>query len=181
MAARGEPQDGIFGEQPLGRRKAAEPQPLVGMIERQLELSPSARVHPLYRFRRKPQTHLPEQLAPGEPEAVASPHPHEMFDRGALELGRCAAREVADAAVLTGALSLGHHSGRRLFAPVAHEPETYTNGGKGCGGGRVSTVSAALAASAAPAFNGAIDITQIHIRQPDLDAVPLGVASQRVE
>src|SRR6266853_1607771 len=87
MAAGGEPQDGIFGEQPLGRREAAEPQSLVGVIERQLELTPSARVHPLHRFRWKPQPYLPDQLAPGEPEAVASPHPHEMLDRGALELG----------------------------------------------------------------------------------------------
>src|SRR5437867_3565188 len=153
MAARGEPQDGIFGEQPLGRREAAEPQPLVGMIERQLELSPSARVHPLHRFRRKPQTHLPEQLAPGEPETIASPHPHEMLDRGALELGRRAAREVADAHIRAAPFAFDHDRSRRLLAPLANEPETYTN--------------------AAPAFNGAIDITQIHIRQPDLDAVPL--------
>src|SRR6266700_1610457 len=89
--------------------------------------APSARVHTVHRFRWKPQPHLPEELAPGEPEAVASPHPHEMLDRGALELGRGAPHEVADTAELTGTLPLSHHAGRRLFAPVAHEPEPHSH------------------------------------------------------
>src|SRR6266850_393099 len=146
MAARGEPQDGVLGEQPLGRLEAAEAESFVWMIERQLELSPSARVHPVRRFRRKPQPHLPEQLAPGEPEAVASPHPHEMLDRGALELGRRAAREIADAHIWAAPLPLDHRRRRCLLAPVANECEAYPNG-------------------ALVSFNGAIDITQIHIRK----------------
>src|SRR5438552_14631502 len=73
MAARGEPQDGIFRKQPLGWLEAAESESLVGMIEPQLELPASARVHPVLRFRREPQSHLPEELAPGEAEAVGSP------------------------------------------------------------------------------------------------------------
>src|SRR5258705_145735 len=114
-----------WGSASLGRREAAELESLVRMIERELELPPSARVHATRRFRREPQPHLPEELAPGEPEAVASSYPHEMLDRGALELGRRAAYEVADARIRAAPLPLDHHSRRRLLAPVPNEPEAY--------------------------------------------------------
>src|SRR2546428_5250779 len=97
MAARGEPQDGVFGEQPLGRLEATEPESLVGMVERQLELPPAARVHSVLRFRRKPQPHLPEELTAGEPEATTPPHPPAMVTRGALEGGAGAAQRSCDA------------------------------------------------------------------------------------
>src|SRR5947208_15653884 len=97
MAARSEPQDGVFGEQPPGRLEATEPESLVGMVERQLELPPAARVHSVLRFRRTPQPHLPEELTAGAPQAIPSRHPHEMLDPGALQLVRGAAHEIAGA------------------------------------------------------------------------------------
>src|SRR5216110_1954057 len=151
------------------RLEAAESESLVGMIERQLELPPCARVHPVLRFRRQPQPHLPQELAPGEPEAVASSHPHEMLDRGALELGRRPAHEVADTRVRPAPLALDHDRRRRLLAPVAHEPKPDPNASR-----------FPFPVSPFP-LNRAPHVTQIHIRQPDLDAVPLGIASQRVE
>src|SRR5947208_13883912 len=99
MAARSEPQDGVFGEQPLGRLEATEPESLVGMVARQLELTPAARVHSVLRFRRKPQPHLPEELTAGDPEALASPYPADVRDRGAVGLGWGAAHGMADAHV----------------------------------------------------------------------------------
>src|SRR2546426_4864320 len=47
-----------------------------------------------------------------------------MLDRGALELGRGAAHEIADAHVPAPLFALDHHSRRRLLAPVPNEPET---------------------------------------------------------
>src|SRR2546428_12746142 len=115
MAARGEPQDGVFGEQPLGRLEATEPESLVGMVERQLELPPAARVHSVLRFRRKPQPHLPEELTAGEAEAIASPSPHQMLDRGAPELGRGAADENAAGYLPAPPLAVHHHPPRPLL------------------------------------------------------------------
>src|SRR2546430_16396279 len=93
MAARSEPQDGVFGEQPLGRLEATEPESLVGMVERQLELPPAARVHSVLRFRRKPQPHLPEELTAGEPGDLPFPYPHQTLDHRAPWLGAGAARQ----------------------------------------------------------------------------------------
>jgi len=66
------PRTVLFGEQPLGRLEAAEAESLVRMMTRELELPPSARVHAVRRFRRKPQPTLPEELAPGGPKPFAS-------------------------------------------------------------------------------------------------------------
>src|SRR5438552_4983401 len=172
MAARGEPQDGIFRKQPLGGLEAAESESFVRMIEPQLELPASARVHPVLRFRREPQPHLPEELAPGESEAVASPHPYEMLDRGALELGWCPAHEVADAHVPAPLLALDHHSRRRLLAPVPDEPEPHSH----CVG-----MNRSLLPAPCSFFYRAPHVTQIHVRQPNLDAVSVRVSSQHVE
>src|SRR5207245_8580369 len=87
MAARGEPQHCVLGEQPLGRREPAEAQALVGVVERELELAAAARFAAALCFGREPQPHLPQQLAPREPEAVAPAHPHQVLDRGPLEPG----------------------------------------------------------------------------------------------
>src|SRR2546429_9986582 len=87
----------VLGEQPLLRREAAEAEPLVGMVERQLELPARAGVRVAGRLGRQPQSHLPQQLAPGEPEAVAPAHPHEVLDPGALEPGTRPARQGSDA------------------------------------------------------------------------------------
>src|SRR5437879_13058592 len=97
MSARRESQDRVFGEQPLVRRETAEPEPLVGMVERQLELPPRAGIRVACRLGRQPQSHLPQQLAPGEPEAVAAPPPHEVLDRAALGLELPPTCQVADA------------------------------------------------------------------------------------
>src|SRR2546422_6673678 len=87
MAARGEPQHCVLGEQPLGRREPAEARALVGVVERELELAAAARFAAALRIGREPQPHLPQQLAPREPEAVAPAHPHQVLDRAALEPG----------------------------------------------------------------------------------------------
>src|SRR5437773_7197417 len=164
MAARSEPQDGVFGEQPLGRLEATEPESLVGMVDRQLELPPAARVHSVLRFRRKPQPHLPEELTAGEPEAIASPYPHEMLDRGALELGRGAAHEIADAHVPAPLFALDHHAGRRLLTPVPNEPEPHSH----CIG-----MNRSLLPAPRSHFYRAPHVARVHVGDPDLDAVPL--------
>src|SRR5947208_12785178 len=162
MAARSEPQDGVFGEQPPGRLEATEPESLVGMVERQLELPPATHVHSVLRFRRKPQPHLPEELTAGEPEAIASPYPHEMLDRGALELGRGAAHEIADAHVPAPLFALDHHSRRRLLAPVSDEPEPHPH------------VPCSPLPAPCSIFNRAPHVARVHVGEPDLDAVTLG-------
>src|SRR5689334_19492850 len=112
-----ESQDGVLGEQPLVRRQPAEAEAFVRMVERELELAPAARTGAVLGFGRQPQSHLPQELAPREPEAVASPDPHEMLDGGALEIGGGTADEVADAQERTAPLPLEHEGSRRLLAP----------------------------------------------------------------
>jgi len=132
------------------------------VVERELELAAAARpprVAAALRFGREPQPHLPQQLAPREPEAVAPAHPHQMLDRAALELGRRPAHEITDASIGTVALTLLHDCARRVFAPITYEPEPDPHS----------------------VLNRAIHIAQVDIRQPDRDAVTLGVAPQRVE
>src|SRR5207249_12001796 len=92
-----------------------------------------------------------------------------MLDRGALELGRGAPHEVADTAELTGTLPLSHHAGRRLFAPVAHEPEPHSHSS------RIPHPASRISLYHAP------HVARVHVGEADFDAVPLGVASQDVE
>src|SRR5207244_9403977 len=90
---------------------------------RQLELASAARFAALLRFGREPQPYLPQQLAPRQAERVASAHPHQVLDRVALEPGRRAPHEVADAPERAAAHLLRHDGTRRLLAPIADEPE----------------------------------------------------------
>src|SRR2546422_10383030 len=126
MAARGEPQHRVLGEQPLGRREPAEAQALVGVVERELELAAAARFAAALRFGREPQPHLPQQLAPREPEAVAPAHPHQVLDRGPLEPGRRAAHEATDTPRGTHSLALLPHCARRLGPPRPNAPQPDT-------------------------------------------------------
>src|SRR5205809_865142 len=174
-AARREPQHRVFGEQPLVRREAAEAHALVRVVERQLELAPAARVAAALRLGREPQPHLPQQLAACEPKAVAPSHPHQVLDRGAFELGRCAPHHVADAPERAAPRAFRHGRGRRLFAPIPDEREAYPHG--------TSSLSPfpGLPPAAFLVFNCAPHVAHVHVRQPDLDPVPLGVPPQRVE
>src|SRR2546427_7758663 len=182
MAARGEPQHRVLGEQPLGRREPAEAEASGGRVERDLGLAGAARSAPALRFGREPKPPLPQQLAPREPEAVAPAHPHQVLDRGPLEPGRRAAHEVTDTPIGTVSLALLHDCARRIVPPIPYEPEPDPHGGMDGKVGRGGTVSSAIAVPAVPAaLNRAIHIAQVDIRQPDRDAVTLGVAPQRVE
>src|SRR5438034_1903078 len=122
MAARGEAQDLVLGEHPLICLHAAEAQPLVRVVEWQLDLAPPARVSAALGFGRQPQPHLPQQLTPGEPEVVAPAHPHEVLDPGALELWRRAAHEVAEAPEGSALLALENDRSRGFLSPIANEP-----------------------------------------------------------
>src|SRR5439155_792524 len=70
MPAGGESERGILGEQALVWRKAAKRQPLMGMVQRQLELPAAPAVCRARGLGREPQTDLPEQLAPQRVERV---------------------------------------------------------------------------------------------------------------
>src|SRR5438876_12207842 len=116
----------MLGEQPLGLREPAEAQPLVRVVERELELAAAARpprVAAALRIGREPQPHLPQQLAPREPEAVAPAHPHQVLDRSPLEPGRRAAYEVTDTPIGTVSIALLHDFARRILTPIPYEPE----------------------------------------------------------
>src|SRR2546426_12308198 len=115
MAARGEPQHRVLGEQPLGRREPAEAQALVGVVERELELAAAARFAAALRIGR-------------EPEAVAPAHPHQVLDRSPLEPGRRAAYEVTDTPIGTVSLALLHDFARRILTPIPYEPEPDPHG-----------------------------------------------------
>src|SRR5713226_10193273 len=97
MTACREPQHRVLCEQPLVRLEPVEAEPLVRVVERQLELAAPASVRAARRLGCEPQADLPQQLAPREPEAIASPHPHEVLDGATLEPGWRAPHEVADA------------------------------------------------------------------------------------
>src|SRR5260370_24632218 len=92
-----------------------------------------------------------------------------MLYRGALELGRRPAHEVADAHVRPAPLPLDYDRCRRLLAPVAHEPEPYSYSSR-----------IPHPASRIP-FDRAPHVARVHVGEPHLDPVPLGVASQDVE
>src|SRR5690349_21523633 len=117
MAARGEPQHPVFGEHPLGGLETSEAESFVRMVECQLELTSATGVwRAALRIRGQPQPHLPHQLAPRETESVTPAHPHEMLDRGALELGWRSSHEIADALV-RATLPLEHDRGGRVLTP----------------------------------------------------------------
>src|SRR5207244_5156674 len=185
MTARREPEDVILGEQALGRREAAEPETFVWVVERELELAPSAHIAAALRLGREPQPHLPQQLATGEPEAVAAAYPHQMLDRGTVELGGSPPHEVADARELTAPLPLGHHRGRCLFTPVTDERETYTDGltpfpplpsGEG---GRDEFPLSGTERGTGGEVHCAPHITLIHVRELDIDSVVQRIAPAR--
>src|SRR5205809_6295668 len=134
MAARGEPQHLVLGEQPLGRREPAEAQALVGVVERELELAAAARFAAALRIGREPKPHLPQQLAPREPEAVAPAHPHQVLDRSPLEPGRRAAYEVTDTPRATAWIAPLHDFARRIVTPTPHDPAPDR---RGCTAGKV--------------------------------------------
>src|SRR6266852_4179146 len=156
MTARREPQYRVLGEQPLVGLEPVEAEPLVRMVERQLELAAPAGVRAARRLGCEPQADLPQQLAPRESEAVASAHPHEVLDGAALEPGWRAPHEVADACERPVPLPLDDRRGRGLLTPVAQEAEPHPY----------------------PALpHCAPHVARVHVRQPDLDAVALGVAA----
>src|SRR5260370_37384458 len=97
MTARREPQYRVLGEQSLVGLEPVEAEPLVRMVERQLELAAPASVRAARRLGCEPQADLPHELAPRESEAAASAHPHEVLDGAALEPGGRAPHAVADA------------------------------------------------------------------------------------
>src|SRR5207302_11298326 len=96
-------------------------------------------------------------------------HPYQVLDRVALELGGCPPHEIPDAPERAAARAFGYDGGRRLLAPIPDEPEPYPNGS------RIPDPGSRFPFYRAP------HVTQIHIRQPGLDSVPLGVPPQRVE
>src|SRR6266849_2787127 len=98
MTARREPQYRVLGEQPLVGLEPVEAEPLVRMVERQLELAAPAGVRAARRLGCEPQANLPQQRAP---------------------------REVADARERPVPLPLDDRRGRGLLTPVAQEAEPH--------------------------------------------------------
>src|SRR5207245_319823 len=107
---------------------------------------------------RQPQPHLPQQLAPGEPEAVAPAHPYEVLDPRALELRRRAAHEIPQAAVAAVTLAFEHHRRSGFLAPIANESESHPHGPR-----------FPLPASRFP-FYRAPHVARVHVGEADLDA-----------
>ena len=169
MPAGGESERGILGEQALVWRKAAKRQPLMGMVQRQLELPAAPAVCRARGLGREPQTDLPEQLAPRQAEGIATADPHERFDGRSFELGRRAADEIAHALESAVAFALRDGGDRGFFTPVANESQANSERGR-----------FPFPIPRFP-FNRAPDIAHIDIRQPQLDAVAHRIAPQRVE
>src|SRR5919109_1723136 len=124
MATRREAERRVFGEQLFVGGETAEAYVLVRMIQRQLELAPPASIDAALGFGRDPETDLPEQLAAGEPQAVASSDPHEGFDCRAFERWGSASNEVADTPERTMLLAFLDGRSRGRFTPVPDEAET---------------------------------------------------------
>src|SRR3989441_8586597 len=94
------------------------------MIQRELELAPPASVAAALGLGREPETHLPQQLAPGESEPITAADPHECFDRRSFESRRSASYEIADALERSVLLTLQYSGGRRLLPPMPHQIPT---------------------------------------------------------
>src|SRR2546421_8778910 len=97
------------------------------MIQRQLELATPASVAAALGLGREPETHLPQQLAPGESEPITAADPHECFDRRSFESRRSASYEIADALERSVLLTLQYSGGRLLFAPNAAPTPTHSH------------------------------------------------------
>src|SRR5258705_9227031 len=160
MRARREAERGVFGEQPLVGREPAEAQVLVRVIERQLELAPAAPFTALLSLGGEPQSHLPEQLAAREAEAVAPAHPDEGLDRRALQARRSAPHKIPHTAERTALLALENGGGRGLLAPMPPEAEANPQGA---------------------GLDGTPHVAGVHVGRADLDVVALRVPAQDVE
>src|SRR6185503_16291545 len=123
MAARREAEGGVLGQEALVGGQTAEMELLVGVIQGQFKLPAPPAIARAGRLGWQTQPYLPEQLTPGQAEAIAPADPHQGLDRGALERGGRAADEIADALERTVALAFldGCHCG--FFAPMTNEPQ----------------------------------------------------------
>src|SRR2546430_12690425 len=96
------------------------------MIQRELELATPASVAAALGLGREPETHLPQQLAPGESEPITAADPHECFDRRSFESRRSASYEIADALERSVLLTLQYSGGSRVLPPHPHSYPTTT-------------------------------------------------------
>src|SRR5438552_12075979 len=127
------------------------------MIQRQLELATPASVAAALGLGREPETHLPQQLAPGESEPITAADPHECFDRRSFESRRSSSYEIADALEWSMALSLFDGGSRGFFTPMSHESQ--------------SNAHCSLLPAPCSLFNRAPDVAAIEVRQFHVDAV----------
>src|ERR1700752_790907 len=167
MPARREAKSGVLGQEALVGGQSAEMELLVGVVQGQLELAAGPAIAGAGGFGREPPPALPEQLAPGESEAVAPTDPHQSFDCRALELGGGTADEIADTLEWPVLLTLFDRPGCGFFAPVTDKAQTNSEP-RGMAPGLAT-------------FDRAPDVALIDIRQPHLDAVAHGVAAERVD
>src|SRR4051812_34371164 len=165
MLARREAEGGVFSQEALVGGQTAEMEPFVGVIQGQFELAAPPAIARAGRLGRQPKSYLPEPLPPGQAKAVAPADPHQRFDCGALELGWRAANEVTDALERAVFFALCNGCRGGLFAPVADETKPDPNS---------SLLPAPYSLHSAP------DVALIDVRQPHLDAVPHGVAAERI-
>src|SRR6185369_9220111 len=174
MLARREAEGGVLGQEALMGGQTAEMELLVRVVQGQFELPAPPSVSRARRLGGKPQPHLPEQLAPGKAEAVAAADPHQCLDRGALELGRCSADEIADAFERAVPFALLDRSRGGLFAPVTDESQADSESIRVPRG--VAPGHATLAG-----FDSAPDVALIDIWESHIDSVAHGVAAERID
>src|SRR5260370_34091734 len=93
-------------------------------MQRRLELATASSVGGALGLGREPETPLPHQLAPGEPEPITAADPHECFDRRSFESRRSPSYEIADALEWSVALSLFDGGCRGFFTPMPHESQS---------------------------------------------------------
>src|SRR6267143_2770460 len=137
------------------------------MIQRQLELATPAAVAAALGLGREPETHLPQQLAPGEPEPITTADPHECLDRRSFESRRSASYEIADVLEWSVAFSLFDGGCRGCFTPMPHESQ--------------SNAHCTLLPAPCSLFNRAPDIAAIEVRQFHVDTMAQCVATQRID
>src|SRR5437868_14457005 len=97
------------------------------MMERQFELLTRARRIAALVPGRKPESHLPEQLTPGETEPIAPAHPHQVVQGIARQPGRGAADHFSRAVKQAALLALEHQGLGDVFSPLANETQADTN------------------------------------------------------